>query len=179
MSEQQQDLFALFGLPRQYSVVPEDLRKRYLQLQHTMHPDMESRQDAASRDAATLAGTRLNDAYDTIRDPVRRAVYLLQSAGVEFQPDRETTADAAYLFTQLELRESLASLNLSNNTDAQEQLDKLRDQAQRQLDTAGAEFSSAWQSSEWSAAKQAIARMLFAAKLKRDVRDREEELLDL
>lgn len=58
-----------------------------------------------------MQGTaHINQAYDTLKDPLERALYLLELHGVDMGPGHETTRDANFLMEQLELREELAQL---------------------------------------------------------------------
>ena len=125
-----------------------------------------------------MLNTQLNDAYDRLRDPVKRAIYLLELEGIEYDPDRQIQSDPIYLMQQLEIREELGELTAdSDNLDAR--LDEFRSLALAQLEQYSGEFREAQSKSDWTLAAAAIGRMMFANKLTRDVNEREEQLLDL
>lgn len=79
--EQGFDYFDFFGLPCRYELDTAALHRRYLALSRWIHPDIRvDRSDPARRQALALSA-QLNRAYETLRDPVARADYLLSLAG--------------------------------------------------------------------------------------------------
>lgn len=177
MSSAKQNWFQWFELEPAFQLDIDALRGRYLELQRQLHPDQAaSRGDSAA--AAVRANSQLNDAWDTLCNPVRRAIYLLQLAGHNYDPDRQTQQDMGYLVEQMNLREQLAVLSAAQE-DAQEQLDSLRERAESELEQYGQQFEQAWKNFDYESAGLFIGRMMFAQKLERDVNDREEELFDL
>jgi len=67
------DKFALLGVPQGFDE-PEGLDEKFRALSRTTHPD---RVPAGERVKAAARMTELNDAYRTLKDPVRRAEHLL------------------------------------------------------------------------------------------------------
>lgn len=102
--------FELFGLPVTFVVDNEALRERYRELQRVVHPDRYAGGSEQERRLSMQGSAKINEAYDTLRDPVRRASYMLDLHGVGVSPLHETTKDAAFLMEQLELREELAGI---------------------------------------------------------------------
>ena len=82
------------------------LEKRYQALQRETHPDRFSRADERRQRIALQAASHLNSAYNTLRDPLKRAVYLLELDGTDFQ-QQSRTMPAEFLMEQIELRERL------------------------------------------------------------------------
>jgi molecular chaperone HscB len=117
------DHFATLGLPRDYALSRDALDERYRDLQRKLHPDRFARADARERLFSVQQATALNDAYKTLRDPVKRAEYLLALAGVKLEDGRAPGAagaegdkvDPELLMEILELREELASAKASND----------------------------------------------------------------
>ncbi|XP_014680601.1 PREDICTED: LOW QUALITY PROTEIN: co-chaperone protein HscB homolog, partial [Priapulus caudatus] len=66
--------------------------------------------------------SRINEAFNALKKPVERALYLLKLKGLDINFENETTMDAEFLMEQLELRESLAEIE--NNQAALDELDK-------------------------------------------------------
>ena len=102
--------FELFGLPVAYVIDQDALRERYRELQRVVHPDRYVGRTEQERRLSMQGAAQINQAYETLRDPVERARYLLALHGVEMEPTRETTRDSAFLMEQLELREELEGL---------------------------------------------------------------------
>lgn len=101
--------FELFGLPAAYVIDNDALRERYRELQRVVHPDRFTGRSEQERRLSMQAVTRINEAYETLRDPMARAVYLLELNGVDPGTGHGTTKDAGFLMQQMELREELAA----------------------------------------------------------------------
>lgn len=76
------EYFLLFDLPDRLEIDLTDLEKRYYALSREWHPDRFARKSEAERNEAEQKTALLNDAYRTLRDPVRRAEYVLSQNGL-------------------------------------------------------------------------------------------------
>jgi molecular chaperone HscB len=74
-------VYELFGLPRRLSLDRKDLEQRFYSLSRRLHPDLYSRKSERERQYSTDASALLNDGYRILRDPVRRAEYVLKQNG--------------------------------------------------------------------------------------------------
>lgn len=105
-----EDHFALLGLTPAFTVDADDLERRYRELQRKLHPDRFALKSAPERRASLERATDINEAYRTLKDPGRRAAYLLTLRGLvlpaEGSPEARK-ADPDLLMEVLELRESL------------------------------------------------------------------------
>ncbi len=72
------DYFEFLGMERRLSIDPADLERRFYQLSRLLHPDRYVRRSATERQNSLEATAILNDAYRVLRDPVRRAEYVLK-----------------------------------------------------------------------------------------------------
>ncbi|HEX4911441.1 MAG TPA: Fe-S protein assembly co-chaperone HscB [Permianibacter sp.] len=111
--------FALFGLAPGFALDRDELTRRYRELQKAVHPDRYANAGESERLMAVSQAARINDAYQTLRDPISRARYLLQQLGGSWQ-DEQTMQDKAFLFEQMELREELEGLQDERELDALE-----------------------------------------------------------
>jgi molecular chaperone HscB len=114
------DHFQVLGAERRFAVDPGALERRYKELTRVLHPDRFARADARERRASLARSVQLNEAWRTLKDPVRRAEYLLGLAGLEVggedgttrrgpQGDRQRVpVPQPLLLEVLELREGLA-----------------------------------------------------------------------
>ena len=99
------DYFALFSLPQAYTIDLQDLDKKYFALQQDVHPDQNVGAMHRSMD--------VNDAYKTLKSPVKRATYLLSLVGInisEEKPDRVKPSQEILMHV-LEVREALDNAN--------------------------------------------------------------------
>jgi len=75
------DHFQLFGLPRSYRIDLNELRDKFLSISRNIHPDRFAQASAEMQAVALRLSSQLNEAYEALRDPFRRAEYLLQTSG--------------------------------------------------------------------------------------------------
>ena len=71
------DYYELLGLERRLKVSADDLQKRFYELSRQFHPDRFMRKSETEREYSLDASSLLNDAYRALKDPVKRAQYLL------------------------------------------------------------------------------------------------------
>jgi molecular chaperone HscB len=100
----------VFELPEAYDVDIPGLEKRFRDLSLRLHPDRFAQAEAKERRLSLEQTTALNEAYKTLKDPTRRALYLLKLHGVDL--DREDAGNqqdmpAEFLEEVIELREEL------------------------------------------------------------------------
>lgn len=114
---QQRDYFQLYQLEPVFDLDLEDLAARYRKLQRHFHPDRTSGSSAAEQRVAAQMSAEVNAAFQTLKDPVKRAGYLLERRGVDLgRLGREPVAPE-FLMEQMELREAIESLSPSNEAD--------------------------------------------------------------
>jgi len=102
--------FAIFDLPLAYDVDVPALEKQFRELSLRLHPDRFAQAEAKERRLSLEQTTALNEAYKTLREPTRRAFYLLKMYGVDLErEDTGTQKDMPFEFLEevLDLRESL------------------------------------------------------------------------
>lgn len=113
------DCFALLGLPRRFAVDRATLDGAYRERARTHHPDRHRLADTATQTAALDAATALNDAYQTLKDPGRRAAHLLALRGIDSSGLR---APAALLMQQMDWHEALDAARSRGDAAALERL---------------------------------------------------------
>ncbi|MDZ4262005.1 MAG: Fe-S protein assembly co-chaperone HscB, partial [Pseudomonadota bacterium] len=105
-----QNYFELFGLPVSYDLDDNALTERYRDLQKVFHPDHFASASDQERRLSLQQAAQINSAYDTLRDPLARARYLLTLQGLEYNDESSTIRDMEFLEEQMELRERLADI---------------------------------------------------------------------
>ena len=103
----QDDDFSLFGLPARFALERSELDGRWKQLQREAHPDRFAAQGSAAQRVAMQWSVRINEAYQRLRDPLRRAAYLCELRGQAEQAERNTAMPPAFLMQQMQWREAL------------------------------------------------------------------------
>ena len=101
------DDFTLFDLPRRHALDRSELDRRWRALQSEVHPDRFAAQGGAAQRVAMQWAVRVNEAYQRLKDPLRRAAYLCELAGVPIGAENNTAMPAAFLMQQMAWREAL------------------------------------------------------------------------
>jgi molecular chaperone HscB len=109
--------FELFGLAPAFSLDLTRLDAAYRDIQARVHPDRFAQAGDAERRASMQMATQVNEAYRTLKSPVRRAQYLLQLQGVDTAFETDTAMPKDFLMQQMELREQLEEAKDANGLD--------------------------------------------------------------
>ena len=89
------DYFIFFGFPRKLNVDPAALEREFYALSRKLHPDLFANADDQERNWSLEQSSRLNDAYRTLKDPIKRTEYLLRLEGVELEEQSKQATDKA------------------------------------------------------------------------------------
>jgi molecular chaperone HscB len=89
------DYFAFFGLPPKLNLDVAALEKDFYELNRKLHPDVNARSSAQEQEWSLEQSSLLNDAYRTLRDPIKRTQYLLRLEGVELEEQSKTATEKA------------------------------------------------------------------------------------
>jgi molecular chaperone HscB len=103
----QQDDFQLFGLPQRFAQERPDIDRRWKDLQREAHPDKFAAQGPAAQRVALQWSVRINEAYQRLKDPLKRAAYLCELRGAPIEAHSNTAMPPAFLMEQMEWREAL------------------------------------------------------------------------
>jgi molecular chaperone HscB len=99
--------FQIFGIPQDFDVDAAALEERYRELQREVHPDRFARASQAEQRVSMQLATRVNEAYQTLKSPLRRAGYLLELQGIDPGFETNTAMPADFLAREMERRERL------------------------------------------------------------------------
>ena len=101
------DDFTLFGLAPRHALDRAALDQRWRELQGEVHPDRFAAEGAAAQRVAMQWAVRVNEAYQRLKDPLRRAAYLCELRGMPVDAERNTAMPGAFLMQQMSWREAL------------------------------------------------------------------------
>jgi molecular chaperone HscB len=128
------DYFRVFGVPTAFALDAADLERRYKEMTKVLHPDRYARADAQARRASLERSVQLNEAWQTLKEPVRRAEYLLSLHGIDVgdmagvgKPGKSgehatLPVPQVLLMEVLELREALAEAHAARDVHETEAL---------------------------------------------------------
>ncbi|WP_241968751.1 co-chaperone HscB [Idiomarina tyrosinivorans] len=171
--------FALFDLPVSPNLDLDELQSRYRRLQQALHPDRFANAGERDKLLAMQKTSQLNDAYQTLKQPLSRAEYLLQLQGVDLQHEQQTIKDTEFLMAQMEWRERLETLSSADDpwqaiSAAHNDLKQETQALQQAVDSALEDTSQA----DLEAVAEDIRKLKFLHKLAREIDAIEEQLLD-
>ncbi len=89
------DYFTFFGLPPKLNVNVPALEKEFYELSRKLHPDLNARAGNMEQQWSLEQSSLLNDAYRTLRDPIKRTQYLLKLEGVEIEEQSKSATEQA------------------------------------------------------------------------------------
>lgn len=168
----QQNYFALFDLPVQFSVDRKALSLAFRAKQSAHHPDKFAHADASAQRESLQASAFINEAYQTLSNPTRRAAYLLELAEGQVRKEHTMRPDADFLMQQITWREQLEdALDV-------EAIDCLIDDVNKLLPVVEADFESAYQQGDFEHAHHCVDKMQFIYKLVAEAESKESRLLD-
>lgn len=123
----QDDDFELFGLPGRFQQDRAAIDARWKELQREAHPDRFAAQGAAAQRVAMQWSVRINEAYQRLKDPLKRAAYLCELRGAAINAENNTSMPADFLMEQMAWREALDEAQGEHDLDGlQQQLDAAR-----------------------------------------------------
>lgn len=99
--------FELFGLPVQFAQDRAHLDARWKELQREAHPDKFAAHGAAAQRVAMQWSVRINEAYQRLKNPIKRASYLCELNGAPINAENNTAMPSDFLMQQMEWREAL------------------------------------------------------------------------
>ncbi len=152
--------YQFFGLDRKLTLDEEELRKRFYDLSRQWHPDRFTRKSAEEQAQALEATSILNDGYRTLRDPVKRAEYLLKEEGFPIGEQRSKDVPPELLEEVFELNMTLEELKSGEESarpqleSAKENFARMREEIDAELTTLFSKYDRAEAQSE--TAKQAL-----------------------
>ncbi len=115
----QADHFSRLGLRVTFELADRDLDLAYFALQRHLHPDRFANKSAREKSLSQQQATAINDAYETLKEPLRRADYLVHLKGMGVFPEGcNLVNDQMLLMESMELREALAEAESPGQVDA-------------------------------------------------------------
>ncbi|MEX1165792.1 MAG: Fe-S protein assembly co-chaperone HscB [Hydrogenophaga sp.] len=163
--------FEIFGVSPAYAVDRSALDQRWKDLQREAHPDRFATADAAAQRLAMQWSVRINEAYQRLKDPVKRASYLCELKGVPIQAENNTAMPAAFLMQQMQWREDLEEANTA--TALESMADEVASARRAMLDGLR---TTADDKKDFPALAQQVRALMFVERFARDVEARLDQL---
>ena len=163
--------FELFGVAERFAQDRAAIDARWKELQREAHPDKFAAQGPAAQRIAMQWSVRINEAYQRLKDPLRRAAYLCERRGVPIDAESNTAMPADFLMEQMAWREALDEARGEDDLDAlDDKLNRARGQALQRIERLLDEDNDA------AGAAQQVRSLMFIERFGRDVQSRFEQL---
>ncbi|HVZ60804.1 MAG TPA: Fe-S protein assembly co-chaperone HscB [Terriglobales bacterium] len=162
------DYFSFFGLPPKLDLPLATLEREFYKLSRQLHPDVYARAGQEEQEWSLQRSSLLNDAYRTLKDPIRRTAYLLKLEGVQMEEQSQAATELARQtgnqkkqIVPPEMLEEIFELNMqleearanrkAGEVDAslQQELEARKRDYEGRLETLGNELKTYW--SAWDA----------------------------
>ena len=163
--------FELFDVPTCFAQERGVLDARWKELQREAHPDRFSAQGGAAQRVAMQWSVRINEAYQRLKDPLKRAAYLCELHGAPIRAEENTAMSGPFLVQQMEWREAL--------DDAQnlQQINFLVTEVEQALQAAMARCGELIDvARDFPAAAQQVRALMFIERFADSVADRQDQL---
>jgi molecular chaperone HscB len=163
--------FELFDIAPRFALDRAALDARWRALQAEVHPDRFVAEGAAAQRAAMQWAVRVNEAYQRLKDPIKRAAYLCELHGAAIQAENNTAMPTDFLMQQMAWREALDDARDVDDVDALlQQVTDHRRTALTQLE------QTLDQDRDFAAAAQQVRALMFVERFAHDIDARLEAL---
>jgi molecular chaperone HscB len=163
--------FEIFGLSPRFAVDRAALDARWKDLQREAHPDRFATADAQAQRQAMQWSVRINEAYQRLKDPLKRAAYLCELHGAPIQAENNTAMPAAFLMQQMQWREDL------DEARGLEDLERMADEVSAARRTMLQDLqTTADDLRDWPALAKQVRALMFVERFASDVENRIELL---
>jgi len=163
--------FELFGLKPGFSQDRAAIDARWKDLQREVHPDKFAAQGAAAQRLSMQWSVRINEAYQRLKEPLKRAAYLCELNGAPVNAENNTAMPAEFLMQQMEWREAL---DYAATSDELEALDSLVNQARQESLQLCAQFLDERQ--DYTLAVGQVRALMFIDRFSRDIEARLDQM---
>ena len=163
--------FEIFDLAAVFALDRDALDQRWKDLQREAHPDRFATADAQAQRQAMQWSVRINEAYQRLKDPLKRAAYLCELNGVPIQAENNTAMPAAFLMQQMQWREELEEAHSG------EALERMADEvrAARRAMLTQLQLTADVQR-DFAALAQQVRALMFVERFANDVENRLDQL---
>jgi molecular chaperone HscB len=163
--------FELFGLPERFQQDRATLDARWKQLQREAHPDRFASQGAAAQRIAMQWSVRINEAYQRLKDPLKRAAYLCELRGAPINAESNTAMPKRFLMEQMAWREALEEAQGEADLDALSQ-----ELGRTRAEVLGSIERSLDEQDDAKAAAEQVRALMFVERFAHDVEARLDQL---
>lgn len=166
------DHFQRLGMMPGFDVDLSELERHYFGFQRRLHPDRFAGKSGKEKLHSQQQAMALNEAYETLKDPLKRAVYLLKLKGCKLDDaDGATISDPKLLMEQMEAREALME------ADSAQEVQAILARTESDIAFAVDDLSQAFQAACLMGAEKLVLRLKYLIRLSDEARGRKARLM--
>jgi len=169
------NFFEYFDQPIQFDVDLKALHQAQIALQAGFHPDRFVTGSDQEKRLSVQKSSMVNEAYQTLKEPIKRAHYLLELAGIE-KNDNQTTNDASFLMEQISFREEMGECR--TNTAPLDCIEHLTSKLKQRALDFSQEFEREFKQKDFETAQESARKMMFVKKIVDQLNDLQAEIED-
>ncbi|CAO1624559.1 unnamed protein product [Sympodiomycopsis kandeliae] len=132
-----------------------ELKRVWRLKQGETHPDRMHNKSASEQELALTQSSLINKAYDTLKDPLNRACYLLELNSIEVPSESDSLEDMNLLMKVMELRENLDEVT------TEEEIQPIAQINQEYYDTTVKELGQAFENNDFETAKKKTVELRY------------------
>jgi len=167
----QLDHFKRFGLERSFDVDIDAMEATYLKQQQQLHPDRFASKSGREQALSSQQAASLNEAFETLKNPVSRAHYMLRLAGIEPEGgEGHTVNDPELLMEAMEMREAL------DDADDRITIDAMIKDTRKQARACEKDLGQALDQQSYDVAKKLTTRLRYLMKMTEEARAKKSRL---
>ena len=164
--------FLRLGIEPSFDIDIDWLDQHYFNMQRNLHPDRFATSSALEKSLSQQQATTINDAYETLKDPLRRADYLVGLLSVDLLPEGcNLVNDQALLMETMELREAL------EECETLEQVNDLSNRAQNEIKGCIEKLSKLFKDNDIEGACRQKTRLKYLKKLTEETRNQRKKMI--
>ncbi|WP_216782434.1 Fe-S protein assembly co-chaperone HscB [Candidatus Profftia tarda] len=169
--------FTLFGLPVCYLLDGNLLASRYKALQRKFHPDRHTNNHAYEHMQAIAYAATINNAYQTLKSPLKRAQYILSLQGLDLENTDHTACHASFLFKYLKFHEELDAI--VHLPDSEKEMINFKGRIYKMIKKRNAQMTFELEQKQWKSALKTLCELRFLDKIEEQINQIEEKNLGL
>ncbi|VAW70518.1 hypothetical protein MNBD_GAMMA09-2192 [hydrothermal vent metagenome] len=162
-----QNYFEIFSLPVSTDPDLNQLKDKNRELQQQVHPDRFANSSEAEKRQAMQVTSLINQAFETIKEPALRLQYMLSLKGIDMNAETDTTMDAEFLMSQMELREKISDIR--SFADPLDALDLMKAELKKESSELVQKFQAFYGNDEVDQGREIVRKLQFLNKAQKEI----------
>ena len=171
-----QNYFEIFSLDVSTNPDLNVLNENNRELQRLVHPDKFASSDESQKRQAMQKTSLINQAFNTLKNPVLRLQYMLSLKGLDMNAETDTSMDGVFLMDQMELRERISDVR--SKPDPLDELDLITKNLKKTSTDLIVEFDKFYQTEALDISREVVRKLQFINKAQREVSELSEQIED-